>query len=93
MNEDKLERDRNRGAQAEHLLRSELLQEAFKVLEDKYLQTLLQTELEQKDQRDRLYLAVNVLRDVRNQLVAYFQSGRVAQVQIDRLADLQKRKK
>jgi hypothetical protein len=87
----KLNRDISRQARAEALLRDELLLEGFSLLEARYVEEWRITTFRDTDARERLYLAVNVLRKVRDHLAKIVADGKLAQREIDQLAEKRKR--
>src|SRR5262249_52258176 len=79
MTDDKLQRDNVRGAQAQALLRKELLVEAFAGLEADYTAAWRITPARDTDARERLWQAVNVLGKVREHLHRVAADGKLAQ--------------
>ena len=83
--------DLARRARAEELLGNELLQEAFAALEARYVEEWRMTQFRDTDARERLWQAVNVLRKVKDHLSRILADGRLAQREIDALAQRRKR--
>ena len=83
----KLNRERERGARAEALLRDDLLQEAFAVLEKRYVEEWRMTQFRDTDARERLWQAVNIVGKVRDHLAGVVNGGKLAQRQLDELAN------
>jgi len=81
----KLNNDTSRAAQAEALLRNELLQEAFTSLEKRYIEEWLVTQFRDTDARERIWTALNVLGKVRDQLGHVVTNGKLAQRELDML--------
>ncbi len=84
--ESKLNAEAARGARAEILLRNELLQEAFTVLEARYVEEWRVTQFRDTDARERLWQAVNILRKVKDHLGATIANGKLAQRELDDIA-------
>jgi len=84
-NEDKAHKAIARAAQAEALLRNEMLDEAFKALEASYIGIWKSTATLDQLAREKLWLAVSVVTDVRKHLVSIVQNGQLAQREIDEL--------
>jgi hypothetical protein len=83
----KLNAERERGARAEALLRNELLQEAFAVLEKRYVDEWRVTQFRDTDARERLWQAVNIVGKVRDHLATAVNNGKLAQRQLDDIAN------
>ena len=88
MSDDKLQTAIGRGARAQVLLRSELLQEMFANLDAEYVAAWRRTPARDTDARERLWLAVQVLGLVKDHLVIIANDGKLAQAELDRLAGL-----
>jgi predicted DNA-binding protein len=80
-----------RQARAQALMDNELLQEAFARLEDRYLAEWRISQLRDSDARERLWQAVNVLGKVKGHLAKIVSDGKLAQREIDQLAQKRKR--
>jgi predicted metal-dependent hydrolase len=87
----RLNADIARRARAQALMENELLQEAFARLEDRYLAEWRVTQFRDTDARERLWQAVNVLRKVKDHLGKIVSDGKLAQHEIDQLAQRRKR--
>jgi hypothetical protein len=87
----KLAADLARRARAEALMADELLQEAFVRLEERYLEEWRVSQFRDTDARERLWQAVNILRKVKDHLAKIVADGRLAQREIDQLAEKRKR--
>ncbi len=85
---DKLNAAINRRAQAETLLRNDLLQSAFKNLEADYLKAWGATTTTETEAREVLWRAVQILGDVQKQLHTMIADGKIAQAEINRLAGI-----
>jgi predicted metal-dependent hydrolase len=83
MSDDKLETAINRGAQAEALLRNELLQEAFAALDAEYIKAWRVTPARDTIAREKLWQAVNVLGKVRDHLAKVVNDGKLAQAEVN----------
>ena len=93
MSEDKLATAMSRGAQAEALLRSDLLQERFSTLEHDYIEAWKTSPARDNEGREKLFLAINVVGKVRDHLGRVAADGRLAQRNLDELVAAQKQKK
>ena len=80
-----------RQAHAQALLENELLQEAFVRLEDRYIEEWRLCQFRDTDARERLWQAVNILGKVKDHLAKIVRDGRLAQREIDQLAQQRKR--
>ena len=87
----KLNADLARRARAEALMDNELLQEAFGRLEERYMEEWRISQFRDTDARERLWQAVNVLRKVKDHLTKIVSDGKLAQREIDQLAQRRKR--
>ena len=85
MNDDKLNAAMVRGARAQELLRSELLQECFAQLEADYIETWKTLPALATEAAERLRIAVNVVGKVKEHLERVAANGRLAQTEIDAL--------
>jgi hypothetical protein len=88
MSDDKLQTALGRGARAQELLRSELLQEVFAQIEADYIEGWRRTSARDTDARERLWLAVQVLGLVKDHLVIIANDGKLAQAELDKLRNL-----
>lgn len=89
-----LQKQVNRGVQAKLLLDNSLLTEAFTSLEDEYITALFSTKFDERDAREKLYLAFNVVGKVRDHLTMMVQNGHVAATELKSLtADAERKKK
>src|SRR5215470_8430256 len=83
----KLNADAARGAQAEALLRNELLQEAFTGLEKQFIDAWRLTQVRDTDARERLWQAVNVVGKVQDALKTHVNNGKLAQRHLEVIAN------
>ena len=79
----KLESEIERGNEAAQLLRNDLFKEAFEALSTYYVETLLDTDLDDEQGRERLYLSVRVLREIRAHIESVMRTGQMAGDEID----------
>lgn len=93
MDEERLHKALSRGDRAKALLDNDLLKEAFESLEADYSAALFETKPQDQIAREKLYLAVNVVRKVRDHLSIAVANGKVAKAQIDQLSAESERKK
>jgi succinate dehydrogenase/fumarate reductase flavoprotein subunit len=89
--EHKLSADVARRAHAEALLQNEILQEAFVQLEERYIEEWRVSQFRDTDARERLWQAVNILRKVKDHLAKIVRDGKLAQREIEQLAEKRKR--
>jgi hypothetical protein len=87
IDEIRLNADVTRAAQAEALLRNELLQEAFTGLERQFMDAWRLTQVRDTDARERLWQAVNVVGKVQDALRGHVNNGKLAQRQLDVIAN------
>lgn len=80
--EDKLEHAINRGQKARELLANDLFQEAFAKYEADCLGMMLSTGPLERDVREKLYLAINVARKVKDHIGKLVADGKLAQVEL-----------
>jgi hypothetical protein len=86
MSDDKLQSAIGKGAQAEALLRHELLTGAFAGLEADYIKAWRVTPARDTDARERLWQAVQVVGLVHNHLSRIVNDGKLAQRELNDLA-------
>lgn len=87
----KLAQATTRASRAQSLLNDELLKEAFDLLDAAYVKKWRETDARDDDARHKLWQAVNVLGKVRDHLSSVMTNGKVAQYEIDALAERRKR--
>jgi hypothetical protein len=80
-----------RAAQAQRLLDDELLQEAFATLDRDYTKAWRETAARDTDARERLWQACQVVGKVRDHLTNLVNGGKLAQRELNDLAERQKR--
>ena len=85
MSDDKLQTAIGRGARAQELLRSELLQEMFANLDAEYVAAWRRTPARDTDARERLWQATQVVGKVKDHLA---NDGKLAQRELDELVGL-----
>lgn len=93
MEDDKLAKATARAVQAEGLLKSDMLTEAFKTLEEQYTQIWRETSHDNVIGREKLYLAINVIGKVREHLETVVNDGKMAQAELAQFAKDAERKK
>lgn len=74
------------GREAEELLNHPLLVDAFDKMEEAYLSAWRGSKLPDLEERERLWLAVQVLAEVRNHLRVVVENGVVANKEIERIS-------
>jgi hypothetical protein len=82
----KLQRQIERRARAEALMRDELLAEAFTALEAAYYEGWKNSKPNETAARERLWQAAQIVAVVRAHLALAIENGKVAQAQIDDVA-------
>lgn len=87
MSDDKLQSAISRGQGAKALIEDELLKEALAQLERDYIDAWRQSRARDTDCRERLWQAVNIVGKVRDHLVTALSNGKLAQRQLDELAE------
>ncbi len=85
VDENKLLRDRDAAARAEALLNNDLLKECFASLEASYLKAWRNTGIAETSDRERLFIAVNIVGKVQEHLRRIIDGGKIAKVQIDQI--------
>jgi|TARA_R100001443_G_scaffold92087_1_gene98795 hypothetical protein len=77
--EPKTEEERvKRGNAAESVISSPVFQEAFELLEDKYITSWITSGIDDKDMREQNFLSLRALSDVRLELESMISSGKFA---------------
>jgi hypothetical protein len=87
----KLNRDKDRGARAEALLRNDLLIEAFASLDAEYVTAWRRTHINDVNARERLFQAVQIVGKVKDHLAKLVNNGRLAQRELDEIEAKRKR--
>ena len=85
MSDDKLQTAIGRGARAQELLRSELLQEVFAKLDTEYIAAWRRTPARDTDARERLWQATQIVGKVKGHLAIIASDGKLAQRELDEL--------
>lgn len=93
IDEDELSRMASKAVRAQNLLDNEMLAEAFKTLEDTYSRAWRNTLIEDVSGREKLFLAINIVGKVRDNLTAVVNDGKLAAAELKALADTAERKK
>jgi hypothetical protein len=86
-NEAQLEHDVSRAEQARGLLDNAVLADAFATLERSYLEAWRASHVDDTAAREKLFLAVNIVGKVRDQLARVVADGALAQRELKQLAD------
>jgi hypothetical protein len=81
--EGRLRDEMNRGSKAAEVLRNPVFDEAFSILQKRYIQAWVDTPADQVEERERLYQSVHVLQDIYNQLEAVMTTGAMASEELD----------
>jgi hypothetical protein len=78
--------DARKGSEAKELLENPILAEAFDTLEAEYLKAWRQSKPAETDERERLWLAVALLEEVKRHLRVVVENGVMAKRDIDKLS-------
>ncbi len=78
---------------ARQLLEDELLQEAFKGLEDAYTSAWRSSLIDDASAREKLFLAINIVGKVRDHLVKIISDGQLASAELRLLTETAERGK
>lgn len=93
MSEDRLHDARVKAARAEALLNDETLTEAFDKLKTTYIDAWQATTPHDEKGREKLYLAVNLLGKIRQNLATMVSNGRIADAELKELIAAEERRK
>lgn len=80
-----LEQEVIRGHEAERIMRSPLWDEAWSIYENRLTSAWAQSGTEQTDQRERIWLALQIAKKVRNHIESIMKTGQLAQKQVEGL--------
>ncbi len=86
MDETKLHRDKERGAQAEAFMRSEIVRDAFKTMEQQYVQAWAGSQVHDQEARENFYRAIQQLGDFKHHFESVLTNGRLAEAELTALA-------
>jgi len=86
-------RDKAKADRAKQLLENDLLDEAFKGLEDSYTTAWRNTTIDDVSGREKLFLAINIVGKVRDHLGSVVNNGKVAAAELKALADTAERQR
>ena len=81
--EGRIRDEMNRGSKAAEVLRNPVFDEAFSILQKRYIQAWVDTPADQIEERERLYQSVHVLQDIYDQLEAVMTTGAMASEELD----------
>jgi hypothetical protein len=88
------ERELSRSSQAKQLLGNKLFQESIDTLKKIYSEALLEkTGAKESDTREKLWIAYNVVGKVEQHLKSIFETGKLAEKQLDSFRKQQQEKK
>ena len=79
----KLESEIERGNEAAQLLRNAIFKEAFKTLSSYYVEEWANTDPDDAERRERLYVSVHVLQDIHTHIESVMYTGQMAGDEID----------
>ena len=91
--ENRLDQAAVKALRAQELLDNDLLREAFDGLEDTYAAAWRATTINDVAAREKLFLAVNIVGKVRDNLAAVVANGKLAQAELKELAQVAERRK
>jgi len=91
--ESKLDQAAAGALRAQDLLDNEILIEAFQGLEDNYTAAWRSSSIDDVGAREKLFLAINIVGKVRDHLAAIVANGKLAQAELNELAQLAERRK
>lgn len=91
--ENRLDHAAAKAVRARQLLDNELLSEAFAVLEEKYIAAWRATTIDDVGAREKFFLAITVVGKVRDHLEAVVANGKLAQAELNELAQVAERRK
>ena len=89
----KLMRDASKGSQAQTILDSEVLQDAYTQREADLVKAWIETLPKDSERREQLWNAIHANRKHRDYLTAFVNDGKLAAAELSRLADDAERKK
>lgn len=78
--------DARKGQEAKDLLENPIFVEAFDVLEREYLKAWRQSKPADEEERERLWLAVGILDEIKRHLRVVVENGAMAKRDIDKLS-------
>ncbi len=81
--EGRLRGEIDRGSKAAALIRNPIFEEAFAVLKRRYAADWENSPPADAEQRERLYVAINVLEEIYESIVSVMQTGELAGKEID----------
>ena len=93
IDEDKLSIAAAKAVRASDLLGNDLLTEAFKGLEEAYTAAWRATNINDVSDREKIFLAINVVGKVRDHLQSIVTNGKLAQAELTALAETAERKR
>lgn len=82
---DKLENQIQQGNKAKHLLNEPLLKEAFEILFEQYRTEIFNTNYDDHNKRQVLWMAFNLLDKIKGHLVTVMETGKLAASQLENL--------
>jgi hypothetical protein len=91
--EHKLLRDQDRALHAQSLLENDMLQEAFRTLEDSYTAAWRNSHIDDAAAREKLFLAINIVGKIKDHLAVALRDGKLAAAELKEIADTAERRK
>lgn len=82
----KLHKDKERGAQADALMRNDLFKETLKTLEAEFIRSWASTRADEREARENYWRALQILGNMEQLIRVVAANGRLAQREIDMLA-------
>jgi hypothetical protein len=83
----------SRALRAQSLIENDLVAEAFDTLEGSYAAAWRATAIEDVGEREKLFLAVNIVAKVRDHFISVVANGKLAQAELKELAQTAERRK
>tara|TARA_R100001594_G_scaffold139023_1_gene183104 strand:+ start:117 stop:374 length:258 start_codon:yes stop_codon:yes gene_type:complete len=74
----KIQEEIARGNKAAEVLRNPAFEEAFEVLHNHYLETWQNTHPDEAETREKIFIAINVLKDIRANIESVMTTGKLA---------------
>lgn len=78
MSEGRLREEISRGQKAAEIVRNPVFDETFDILRSRYATMWADTDPKDTSERERMYVAINVLEDIYDHIVSVMQTGRMA---------------
>lgn len=86
-----LEQEVARGHEAERIMRSPVWEDSWKVFDDRLVSAWSQSKPEDADNRERIWVALQISRKIRKHIESIMKTGHMAQKQVEELNERAKR--